>query len=521
MHTQHTVRLLLDDKLDKAVRLVVRLRTRVGQEGELADLVRDALLLERLLRLADPRHLRVRVDHRRNHVVVHVAEAVLDQLDGRNALFLGLVRQHRTERRITNALDALARRVVLVINHDAATLVHLDTHGLKVQATRHRATTDRHEHHIRFQLLRLAILLHLSLDRHLVAAFLDRRHLRAELKLETLLLQNLLERSHQLTIHARTTNRVLELDHRHLRTQTAPHTAELQTNHTAANHDQLLRHLLERQRTRRAHNLLLINLHTRERRHLTARSNDHILRLDLRPATVQQLHVQRRRRGKAAHTLDVVDLVLLQQHLHSLGKARHSLVLGLHHRGQVQRHALDVHTTLLQTVRHIVVNVRVVQHGLRRDTSHIQTRTTQRATLLNAGRSQTQLARLDGRHIATRATTNHDHIVRLRARGQTTRRHHTRERHGLHGPHRHTCATRQESTQHRRSTKETCLGRMPAKGLPARIHPIQTSTLRHASRSTILMENRRGWGASCVIVGRGATSRAVSFGYAFSSQSAT
>lgn len=47
----------------------------VGLEGELADLVLDALSLELLLGLTDPRHLRVSVDHRRHDVVVNVAMA--------------------------------------------------------------------------------------------------------------------------------------------------------------------------------------------------------------------------------------------------------------------------------------------------------------------------------------------------------------------------------------------------------------------------------------------------------------
>ena len=53
----------------------VGLGARVGGEGELADLVLDALGLELLLGLADPGDLGVGVDDRGDDVVVHVAGA--------------------------------------------------------------------------------------------------------------------------------------------------------------------------------------------------------------------------------------------------------------------------------------------------------------------------------------------------------------------------------------------------------------------------------------------------------------
>ena len=108
VHTQHTIRFLLDNKLNEAVRFVIGLGTRVRHEGELAHLVLNTFCLQRLFRLADPRHLWVRVDHRWDHIVVYVAVAGSNDLGGRNTFVLSLVREHRTKGRIANTLHALA-----------------------------------------------------------------------------------------------------------------------------------------------------------------------------------------------------------------------------------------------------------------------------------------------------------------------------------------------------------------------------------------------------------------------------
>ena len=82
MHSKNLVRLLLDDELHRSFHILVRLRARVGEERELANLVPGAGLLELLLGLADPGDLWVRVDDRGNRVVVDVAVAGLDVFHG-------------------------------------------------------------------------------------------------------------------------------------------------------------------------------------------------------------------------------------------------------------------------------------------------------------------------------------------------------------------------------------------------------------------------------------------------------
>jgi hypothetical protein len=79
-----------------------RLGATVGAERESADLVGDALGLQRLLGLADPGDFRAGVDHPRNGVVIQMTVLAGDDL-GHHDAFLGtLVRQHRPAHHVAN-----------------------------------------------------------------------------------------------------------------------------------------------------------------------------------------------------------------------------------------------------------------------------------------------------------------------------------------------------------------------------------------------------------------------------------
>ena len=81
VHAENAIRLLLGEEFDLALRVQVRLRTRVCSEGELADVVFHTLGLELLLRLTDPRNLGVCVDDGRDRVVVDIPVAALDEFN--------------------------------------------------------------------------------------------------------------------------------------------------------------------------------------------------------------------------------------------------------------------------------------------------------------------------------------------------------------------------------------------------------------------------------------------------------
>jgi len=152
MYAKHTVGLLLGNKLDKALGVEVGLRARVGREGVLADLVLHARGRELLLGLADPRDLRVRVHDRRDRVVVDVPVPRLDVLDRRDALLLGLVREHGPEGHVADALDPRHRGVELVVDDDAPLCVDFGADGFQVQAVGVWPSTDGDKNNVGFEL---------------------------------------------------------------------------------------------------------------------------------------------------------------------------------------------------------------------------------------------------------------------------------------------------------------------------------------------------------------------------------
>src|SRR5699024_3370259 len=78
VHAQDAIGFGVGDDLHLADGLVHGHGTAVGGEREAAGLVVEPFVLALLLGLADPGDFRLGVDHRRNHVVVHVARLAGD-----------------------------------------------------------------------------------------------------------------------------------------------------------------------------------------------------------------------------------------------------------------------------------------------------------------------------------------------------------------------------------------------------------------------------------------------------------
>ena len=105
------VRFLFDQELDLALGVQIRLGARIREEREPADPVPHALLF----RLPDPRHLRVRVHHARNRVIIHVAVVRVDVL-------LCLVREHWPEGDVGVTLRMHLMLGTLVLNWSSITM---------------------------------------------------------------------------------------------------------------------------------------------------------------------------------------------------------------------------------------------------------------------------------------------------------------------------------------------------------------------------------------------------------------
>ena len=152
VHTEDTVGLGVSEELDETVGVGVGLGAGVRAEGEGADLVLDAGLLELGLVLADPGDLGVGVHDAGDGAVVDVAVVLGDVLDGGNGLLLSLVGKHGAECAVTDDTDVRDLGAVLLVDHEAAAVVGLETDVLEAETGGVGATANGDEADIRVEL---------------------------------------------------------------------------------------------------------------------------------------------------------------------------------------------------------------------------------------------------------------------------------------------------------------------------------------------------------------------------------
>ena len=148
------------------------------------------------------------------------------------------MREHRTAHAIADRVDALDTRTAFVVDHDEAPLIELDAGIVREQAIRYRATADGDDEFVDGQFLRTVAVFVLDLD-----VLLARRRfadLGTEPDIEPLLLEFRGRDLGDVTIgHEQEV--VHGLEDRHLRTETRPHTAKLETDNAGADGRTLVR----------------------------------------------------------------------------------------------------------------------------------------------------------------------------------------------------------------------------------------------------------------------------------------
>jgi len=194
MGSQDLIGGLVGQNLDETVGVVVGLGTRVGQEGELAHLVGNTLLLQLLLALANPRDLGMRVDYTGHAVVVDVHVAAVDALNGDEALIFSLVRQHGSVDAVADGVNIGHHSLESGVDGDPAAVILNNAHGLQTQTFGVGTTSNTDQQGVALDLLFLARLGVLHGHGDVVAAARGSRHLGAQLELKTLLGEHLLER---------------------------------------------------------------------------------------------------------------------------------------------------------------------------------------------------------------------------------------------------------------------------------------------------------------------------------------
>ena len=194
MDTQNLVSLLLSNNLDESLRILVRLGPGVRSERELPDLKLHALLLQILFRLSDPSDLRVGVHDRWDGIVVDMPVTRLEILHSGDTLFFGLVGKHGSKGDIADTLNSRDRGVELVINHDSAPVVDLNSNVLETETLDVWSATDGDKDDISLQGLFLAVLGGFGLDEYLALGLVSTGNLGIKLEFDALLRESPLER---------------------------------------------------------------------------------------------------------------------------------------------------------------------------------------------------------------------------------------------------------------------------------------------------------------------------------------
>src|SRR3546814_2004454 len=130
-------------------------------------------------------------DLARDHTVVHDARLPGDILGDRDPLILGLVREHRPRNDVADRPHAGDLGREIAIGLDLAALVGFQSNLVERETIGVGLATDRHEHAIGGDRLRLAALRGLDGDRRLLALARNAGDLGAELELDSLLLEDL------------------------------------------------------------------------------------------------------------------------------------------------------------------------------------------------------------------------------------------------------------------------------------------------------------------------------------------
>ncbi len=156
VHAEHPIGLRICENLHEAVGGLVDLGAAIGGEGEFADGVGHAGLLQLFLGLADGRNFRRGIHNAWDNIVVHMAGLAGDDFRARDAFVLGLVRQHRPRDDVADRIDALHAGREMRVDLDAAAIVERDAGFLQAEAIGVGHAADADQHHIGFQRLRRA-----------------------------------------------------------------------------------------------------------------------------------------------------------------------------------------------------------------------------------------------------------------------------------------------------------------------------------------------------------------------------
>ena len=405
MRAEDAVCFLVGDQLDEAFAREDGLGTGVAHKAEFADLIGAARFFQLLFGGTDIGNLGVGIDHAGDHAIVHVAMFACHDLCCGHAFVFGLMRQHRAFNDVADSVDAFDRGFPGVAYRDLAAFGQLDPQTFKAQTVVERLAAGGDENDIGVQRVFAVILAQLVGHLGFGLGGFGALNGSAHDKVDALLFQDTHKVLLDFAIHAGG-DRIEIFDNRHLGPQTRVDRAEFEPDDARADHDQLFRDLVQRQRAGGGDDDLFVNLDTGKGRGFGPCGDDDVLGLvdlvtDLDLASF----------GDGGPAFDPVDLVLLEQELDPLGVGvDRVLFVGLHLR-PIDRRAFALEAHIGKVVFGFVQHMRGMQQRLGRDTADVQAGAAQRLAALDTGGFEAQLGAADGGYIAAGAGADDDDIV--------------------------------------------------------------------------------------------------------------
>lgn len=304
------------------------------------------------------------------------------------------VRELERRDQVTDGGDGRDVRAHVLVDQDVAA-VDRDALLLVAQALRDRTAADRDEQHLGLELLAVG-----EGDLDAVGGVLGLREEGAQVELDAALAERALKQLGGVLVLER--GEVLQtFDDRDVRTEGLPRGGELDADDAAAEHDRGLRNAVQDQRVVRGDDAVAVDLQARQRLRHGAGREEHVAALD-----ALAVHVDRRRGGEAALTLDVRHLAGGDEPLQALVQARDDPVLVLVDGCHVDALEGGLDTELLAFAG-LVGDLTRVQQSLGRNAPTVQAGTAD-LVLFDQGDVQTQLGSAQRRGVtAATAAENH------------------------------------------------------------------------------------------------------------------
>ena len=342
-----------------------------------------------------------------------------DALGHRDALFLGLVRQHRATHDVADRPHVRQVGPAFVIDRDRTALVELQAHRVAVQTDGVRHAADRDDQLVDLELAGGALGVGV-IDRDAGLARGDLVDLDPELDHQALLGEGLVRFLRDLLIDRAEEGRQA-FEHRHLRAEATPDRAHLQPDHARADHAQGVRHRTDAQRTVVRQDLVLVERSPRQRPCIRARRDDDVLAADDLVGGTADLDVVASiaRLQERASTVEEGDLVLLEQVQDAVVVLLHHRILAAQHLGHVDGQVLQADAVIGKAVLGMLEVLAGLQQRLRWNAADIGAGAAGRGAalvvlpLVDARCAEAELRGADRGHVTARAATDDDHVELL------------------------------------------------------------------------------------------------------------